>query len=240
MSPEEEFYNKLFIQFGQVTVAVMFLPVIVALVHYRQLNRPARLFFYYLVVAILANLVEQAFIWSVNHQTDFWMPYLTKWGIGDTNFLGILSYLNDFILLGMFFSQAVAAPTFNAWVKRAAALFAIFALIDYIWITGYNATGVLTPTLDGFFASVLPLILLGYLVRRDYPVSIYKIPYFWFCCGLMVAHLLALLFFMAGEKIYDTDFKLYVQLYLTGNALNIIAQLLYAVGFRHARMLRYL
>lgn len=240
MSPEEEFYNKLFIQFGQVTVAAMFLPVIVALVHYKRLNRPARIFFCYLIVAILANLLEQAFIWSVNHQTDFWMPFLTRWGIGDTNFLGILSYLNDFILLGWFFSEAIAAPAFGTWIRRAAALFAVFAVIDYIWITGYNVTGVLTPTLDGFFASILPLMLLGYMVRRDHRVSIYKIPYFWFCCGLMVAHLLALLFFMAGEKIYDTDFKLYVQLYLTGNVLNIIAQLLYAVGFRRARMLRYL
>ncbi|NIJ52869.1 hypothetical protein [Dyadobacter arcticus] len=237
---DEAFYNKLFIQFGQFTIAAMFIPVVAAMLHYRLLDKASRIFLLYLSVIILVNLIEQAFIWSVNNQTDLWRPFLTKFEIGDTNFLGILSFLTDFIFLGLFFSVTVVPAGIGKWIGWASVLLALIAVVDYFWITGYNATGVFTPTLDGIFASLLPLIQLGYMVRQDYKVSIYKIPYFWFSSGLIVTHLLALLFYLAGDKIYDTDFPLYVKLYLIGNCLNIASQILYAIGFRHARTLRYI
>ncbi len=240
MTPEENQYNNLLTQFGQLTIATMLLPVVVALLRYRQLNKPALVFFWYLLSVIGVSLIEQAFIWAVNTYTSFWLPYLTRWKIGDTHFLGILAYLTNFLFLGWFYSLIIQPTRVAKGAFRVSIALALVALIDYIWITGYAAPGVLTPTLNGLFTIILPMVQLWFLIQQDQKVSLYKIPYFWFSAGMILSHLFSLLFFFIGEKIYQTDFMLFVKLSIAGNCLRILAQLLYAYGFLQARTLRYL
>lgn len=240
MTPEENQYNNFLTEFGQVTIATMLLPVVVALLRYQQLNKVAWVFFWYLVSTIGVNLIEQAFIWAVNSYTSFWLPYLTRWKIGDTHFLGILAYLTDFLFLGWFYNLIIKPISVAKWTFRLSMMLALVALIDYIWITGYAAPGVLTPTLNGLFTIILPMIQLWFLIQQDHKVALYKIPYFWFSTGLILSHLFSLLFFFIGDKIYQTDFLLFVKLSIAGNCLRILAHLLYAYGFGQARTLRYL
>jgi hypothetical protein len=239
MTPQESAYNDLLTEIGQLTIVTMLLPVAVALVRYRQLNQPTRVFLGYLIATIGVNLIEQAFIWSVNTYTSFWLPYLTRWQIGDTHFLQILAYLKNFLLLGWYFGLVVPARLGRGVVGVSLAL-SLLALIDYLWMTGYNVPGVLTPTLNGVFTTSLPMIHLWFLVRQDQKVSLYRIPYFWFSAGLILSYLFQLLFFFLGEKIYQTDFLLYVKLSIAGNFLRVLSQVLFAYGFSQWKLLRYL
>ena len=240
MSPEENWYNELLTRFGQITIATMLLPVVVALIRYKQLNRASRIFLWYLVVIIAINLIEQAFIWAVNTYTAFWLPYLKQWQIGDTNFLGVFPCLANFLFLGWFYSLIIVPAAVGKWVLRISILFALLSFVDYIWFTGYNVPGVFTPALNGIYTTFLPMIQLWFLIRQDHKVPLYKISYFWFSMGMILSHLFSLFFFVVTEKIYLTDFLLFVKLSIAGNCLRILAQAVYANGFLKAKVLRYL
>jgi hypothetical protein len=240
MTQEENWYNDLLTRSGQITAVAMLIPLAMAVMRYRMLNKPARVFFWYLVVVLLVNFIEQLFIWAVNAYTDFWLPYLDYWKIGDTNFLGILAFLSNFLFLGWYYRLIIVPADIGKWVQRISIFLAMFALVDYFWITGYNAAGVFVPVLNGLFTTVVPMAQLWFLIRQDHKVGLYKIPYFWFSTGLIVSHLFSLLFFFTGEKLYETDFSLFVKLSVAGNCLRLLVQLLYAYGFYKARALKYL
>ncbi|MCU0470659.1 MAG: hypothetical protein MUF58_18890 [Arcicella sp.] len=238
MTPQEEYYNELLTQFGQITTATMFITFIVALFNVKYFNKPLWIFFGYIVATILSNAIEQLFIWSVNTHTDFWLPYLRKFGIGDTHFLGIISTLKNFLLIGWFYATLLEKP-FGKYVQYVSIFLAFMSVIDYIWITGYHVAGVLMPTLTGFFTMIVPMLYLWFLYHRDNKISLYKIPYFWFSIALIVAHLLGLLFYFVSEKLYQTNFILFVKISIVRNIVTILRHFVFAYGFWLSRYVRF-
>ena len=239
MTPQEKYYNDFLTIFGQFTTATMYITLIVAVFKIRLFNKPLWIFFIYIVVTILANTLEQVFIWAVNTYTDFWLPYLRKFDIGDTNFLGIMSPLKNFLILGWFY-RILLDDKWGKYIHYLGILLAIFSIIDYIWITGYNTPGVLVPTISGFFIVLVPMLYLWQLYKRDNRISIYKIPYFWFSIALVVAHLLSLFFYFVGNKIYETDFILFVKISIGRNVVTILRYFVFAYGFWLAKYIRFL
>lgn len=239
MTPQEKYYNDFLIIFGQFTTATMYITFIVAVFFIKYFNKPLWVFFTYIVATIFANSLEQVFIWTVNTHTDFWLPYLRKFDIGDTHFLGIISTLKNFILLGWFY-KILLNNQWGKYVQYLGIFLSIFSIIDYIWITGYKAPGVLMPTISGFFVVLVPMIYLWFLYKRDNRISIYKIPYFWFSIALIVAHLLGLLFYFMGEKVYKTDFILFVKISVIRNIITILRYFIFAYGFWMAKYIRFL
>jgi hypothetical protein len=56
----------------------------------------------------------------------------------------------------------------------------------------------------------------------------------------VVAHLLGLLFYFMGEKVYQTDFILFVKISLVRNIITIIRSCVFAYGFWMAKYVRFL
>lgn len=239
MTPQEKYYNDFLTIFGQFTTATMYLTFIVAVFRIRYFNKPLWVFFAYIVVTILANTLEQVFIWAVSTYTDFWLPYLRKFDIGDTHFLGIISTLKNFLILGWFY-KLLLDTNWGKYLQYLSIFLAIFAVIDYIWITGYKAPGVLMPTISGFFVVLAPMLYLWQLYKRNNRFSIYKIPYFWFSIPLIVANLLGLFFYSVGEKIYETNFILFVKISVARNVITILRYFVFAYGFWLAKYVRFL
>lgn len=239
MNPQEEYYNNILTQFGQFTTATTFLPLVVAVFRFKYFNKPLWVFFGYVLATVISYSIEQAFIWSVNEHTEFWLPYLKRFDIGDTHFLQIISTLKNFLFLGWAYS-ILFKEKLSKSVQYLSLALAVFAIIDYVWITGYKAPGVLMPTLVGFFLVLLPMLYLWFLYHQNQTISIYKIPYFWFSIALIVAHLLGLLFYFMGEKVYKTDFVLFVKISLVRNIITILRHCVFAYGFWLARYVRFL
>lgn len=239
MTPQEKYYNDFLTIFGQFTTATMYITLIVAIFKMRLFNKPLWIFFIYIIVTILANTLEQVFIWAVSTYTDFWLPYLRKFDIGDTNFLGIMSPLKNFLILGWFYRILLEA-NWGKYIHYLGIFLAIFSIIDYIWITGYNTPGVLVPTISGFFIVLVPMLYLWQLYKRDNRISIYKIPYFWFSIALIVAHLLGLFFYFVSEKMYETDFILFVKFSIARNVVTILRYFVFAYGFWLVKYVRFL
>jgi hypothetical protein len=239
MNPQEEYYNNILIQFGQFTTASTFITFVAAIFRIKYFNKPLWVFFIYVLATILSYALEQAFIWSVNAHTDFWLPYLKRFDIGDTHFLQIISTLKNFIFLGWAYSLLLAGEL-GKFVKYFSLFLALLAIIDYLFITGYKAPGVLMPTVVGFFMVSLPMLYLWFLYHKNNRISIYKIPYFWFSIALVIAHLLGLIFYFMGEKVYKTDFILFVKISIVRNFITIIRSSVFAYGFWMAKYVRFL
>ncbi len=124
--------------------------------------------------------------------------------ISDTHFLQIISTLKKFLLLGWVYSVLLKGEL-GKFIKYFSLFLILFALIDYFYITGYKAPGVLM-TIVGFFMVLWPMLYLWFLYHQHNRISIYKIPYFWFSIALIMAHILGLLFYFVGEKVYKIDF----------------------------------
>ncbi len=239
MTPLEKHYNDILIQFGQFTTVATYLPLVVAIFRIKHFNKALWVFFAYIVATVLTNSLEQIVIWSVGAYPTLLVPYLHQLGIENTLFLGIFSTLKNLLLLGWFY-KILLTDKLGKFVGYLSIFLAIFAIIDYLFITGYKVTGVLMPTLVGFFVVLVPMTYLWFLYQRDNRISIYKIPYFWFSIALTVAHLLGLLFYFMGEKVYKTDFILFVKISVVRNIITVIRSVVFAYGFWMASYVRFL
>lgn len=95
--PDQAYYATLWLLFSKVFTASLLLPVAVALLRRKYLNRPLILFLCYCVTTFLLNLLEQTFIWVATHHFDLIEPFVSYWKIADTNFLNILFFLKEFL-----------------------------------------------------------------------------------------------------------------------------------------------
>jgi hypothetical protein len=239
MTPLEKQYNDILTQFGQLTTAATYITLVVAVVRIRYFNKAMWLFFTYIAVTIFLYTLEATFIWAVKNYTAFWLPYLKKFDISDTNFLEILSTLKSIILIALFY-EVLLPKQQGHYVIGTGIMMSLFAIIDYIWITGYKSSGMLMPTLVGLFLIVIPMLYLWQLYKRNNRISIYKIPYFWFSIALVIANLLGLFFYFVSEKMYETDFILFVKFSIARNLVTILRYFVFAYGFWQAKYLRFL
>ncbi|MEZ0608536.1 hypothetical protein ACAW74_08475 [Fibrella sp. WM1] len=229
MTPEESYYNDLLTQFGQLTTATMILPVAVVMLKYRQFNQPIWAFWWFAVATLFCSGLEVAFIWAVNAYKAFWSPYLSYWGIGDTHFLQIISYLCNFGLFGWCYSLLFVGKL-RQYIRWTALGLSVFALVDYVWLTGYKSPGVLIPIMNGLFTTLLPMFYLWFLGKSGQQVSFFQVPYVWFSLGFILLHLTTLLFYFVGAKLYETDFVLFVKASFVRNVIMIIQNVFYAYG----------
>jgi hypothetical protein len=89
MGTAEKYYNDLIITWGSITMYIAVLPVVYGLFRWRYLNKPLRIYWYFLLVSLILYAAEQVFIWSTGQHYEMWKPWLTSLDIDSTNFFGI-------------------------------------------------------------------------------------------------------------------------------------------------------
>ena len=96
-------YDLILLLFAKITISTLVIPVLVSFLNRKRLNRPLKIFLYYCIALLLANLMEQSFVWVSSKYYSLLKPMLEFWKIGDSNFLQIIYYLIDFTFLGWFY-----------------------------------------------------------------------------------------------------------------------------------------
>jgi hypothetical protein len=231
--------DKILTLSGQLILIVQFVPVIFGFIYRRQLDRPLRVFWYYSIVGLLAELLIQLFIWDVNH-TQYSMP-MVKWlGVTDTNFTNILSQLNTFGLMGWFFYLALGDHALAKPVKYLSIFLFFGALINYLFIEGYKAFGVFNPTADAVFSFSIPLLLMWTLYQTESKVALNRNPYFWIYLRLIVPNLLGLFLYFTGDYLHRNDYPLYVNVVVVSNVFYLVGFCFAAYGFYLSKNVRFL
>ncbi len=240
MNELDKYYSALVLLSGRGVIAISLLTLIFGLVYWRKFNKTLQIFWFFLLSALILYLVEQVFVWSVRRYTDFWMPFLNAYHIADTNFLRYPYHIINFTLLGWFLYRILLPRPVARWVKRLSILLVVLVTINYFFVQGHNMAGGVNSTLSSFYCFVLPLISMWYLYNRDGKVPLVHNPYFWINLGLIIPSLLGLFLYFVGDVLYKENFPLYIQLTILKNGIEMVAQVLTAIGFYYARNTKYL
>jgi len=240
MTQLETYYNALISLSSQGVIGVSLLPLLYGLIRWRTLQKTLKIFFFYLLVTFCLNVTEQVLFWAVSNYKDFWWPILHAYHIEDTNFFRYPYHLNNFLLLGWFLFRILQPQPLAKWVKGLSMVLAAIVTVNYFFIQGYNMAGGVNSTVSALYCAVLPLISMWFLYNRSGQVPLVHNPYFWINLGLIIPSLLGLFLYFAGDVMYKDDFVLFARLTILKNGIEVLAQLLTAVGFYYARNAKYL
>lgn len=239
MNSEEKIYNNLFIFSSKIGIIFTIIPILLVLFRRKKLNQSLWIFLFYLLATIGVNLLEQGFIWIANNYTSLILPYLKKFQISDVNFLNIFFRLADYIGLGLFFGS-ILEKNVGSWVKKISYACAAFAIVVYFFIDGYNQYGVVNPLMDRIYVIVLPLLYIKQVHQSEPTINLWKNSYFLISLGVLIPELFSMIMSFTGDKLYETDFILFIKLSLVRNLLTVLAQFAFAYAFYQARYLKFL
>jgi hypothetical protein len=240
MNEIEKTYNFWLIFSGKIVTISILIPLCIGLLKRKLLNYELKTFFLYIFLVLLINIIHQLFIYLVNSYTSFFLPYLNKWNVHDTNFLGILAYLNNFGILGWYFSHVMINYKIANVIKWISLVLFSIAIINYLFIEGFRVFGIFNPTASALFCFIIPLFHFWYLYQEESKVPLNRNPYFWIALGLLIPNIIGLFLHFAGEKIQETDFVLFCKISICRSIVAIAGQILFAIGFYYARYTKYM
>lgn len=239
MSEQETFYNNLYDHIGVVLLCLRIALVCLGIWQWKRLNVPLRVFWYYLLAVLGANLLDRAFIWSVNTHTDAWRPYLTRYAITNTNFLAITHRLVDYVFLSWFYSL-ILPLRWSGGVRRVGWALVAVALFVYIWVDGFQSYGTINSVFSQAFAVALPLLHLWFLYQLLPELNLWKNAYFLISLGLLIENLLGVFVSFVAGKLNYTDGTSFLLLMMSRHLLTVTGLALYAYAFYQARYVRFL
>ena len=235
----ESFLHTIYIAFGKIVTVAILLPIIVALWKRKHLNKALIIFAIYRFLALLFNILEQVFYYIAVQYYESLKPWLDYWQIEDTSFLTILYQLNNFAFLGWFYFLLL--PTkYGIWVKRLAIILFIAALINYLFIEGYQGFGVFNPNATALFTAGIALFYLGYLYRSTLALPLKKNPYFWMSLGLIIPYVIGLFLYFVQDETHQDNYSFFLIMSILKNVFLIVGQICMAIGFWYAQNTKYI
>lgn len=242
MSDPVSNWNAFLILSGQLFVAAMLIPIITALIFRKEWNKPLEVFFWFLVVGLIGNLLELGFIWATKIENYYHVfeDWLKEWEIYNTNFLSIIFYLKDFLLLGLFYSLIIPVKKLSRIIFWSGLIIALAALLNYCFIEGFREFGVINPGADAIFIALLPLLYLWLSQKQSLRIPLSKNPYLWISLGLLIPNLLSLFLYFTGNYVQKNDFILYAKFFVAKNAFEIIGLIFIAIAYAYARYVRFI
>jgi hypothetical protein len=236
----EKQYNIYLFYSSCISLAFLLLPLLLAVINRKNLNKKLSIFLGYGIIALLVVILHVLFVWQTSTYFKYWESLLIKWQIGDTNFMSILAYLNTYLLLGYYFSEEIYNKKYQSRILLLFGCIAIIGIIDYLFITGFRNYGYFNPIASSSLAIVFSLISLRAVFQKDTLVPIAKNTYFWFALGILVPNAIGLFLRLAGNAIYGDDFILYCKVSMAKDLFFDIAQVLIMIGFYRSRFVKCL
>lgn len=238
MNEIEAYYYGLLEKTGHIYTVLLLVPVVTALVYWKQLNKPLKVFFWYLVARVAIVITSEALYWAFVKYNAFWSPFLKAAGISNMHFMNIFVSMAQVMGMGYFYILISRSPAFNRVVRYVAGGLLLLILLDYFFFEGYKQFGRWT-WVEGIYILVLPGVFLWRIIKKDTDVVPLKNAYFLVSLGLFIPHLIALIYSFLGNSLYETHLVLFVKLQLARNGINVFGQLLFFLAFRRAYLMRF-
>ncbi len=232
--------DAFFFRFGQITIAFMIVPIIVAIIKRRYYNSILDAFLKYRILAFSFNLLEVGFIWVAYNHFEWIKDFVNYFGIQNTAFLAILYHSNDYIFLGWFFYLLFGRKPYGIWIWRIAMLLLVANVINYLFIEGYKTVGFFNPISDAIFVFGVAAFYLWHLYKSQLALPLTKNPYFWISFGLILPHLIGFFLFLVGDVAQKENFPFFVSLSIAKNCFLILAQVFYSIAFWRAQYARFI
>lgn len=211
LSPSRFIYTKI----SQYSVL---LPIIIGFAYYKKLNRPFRIFLYFLVVASLVELVSSN----------------TRWIYGNPNNrpVGHAFFLLEFIAFSLvYFLHFFEYRAIRSLIGINMIVGTAIALSDAFYINGiWNM-----PTVARSYFSVsivLYVLIFLFFLFKDIRLYSWQHPMFWLSIGALLYFANNILYFILIDYLIQEEVKIEALSWGAHDAFNIIAHVLYAQSFR--------
>lgn len=224
----------------RIALATMLLPIIASIKHLKVLNKPLKIFYYFLIAHVIVAVGEQVVFYLMNNKPYIIQPVLTFFSLKTFNFYEIFFIIKDFSLLGYFFYLLLLPRPKAKWVLWTSYSLLAAILINFFFIEGPDAYGSFNSTSLAIFNFVLPIIYMWILYHTDSKVPLNRNPYFWLNIGLIIPNLLGLFLYFAGDKISNTDYLLFIKIMIGRSIIEMISQILFTIGFSYGRYAQFL
>lgn len=234
----EKYFSKIFITSAKITTYTMLLPIVVAIWQRRYLNNALRVFLYYCIASFLLALLEQGVYWATDNYWEFLKPFFEYYEISSLNFFQIFFVLKNYIFLAWFYFL-ILPKKYGIGIKYLAIFLSTASIINYLFIEGYHVIGVFNPIAESIFRIIIPAFYLWFLFKNLIHFPIKKNPYFWFSFGLALSNLVTLFYYLIANSIYKPEFILFTKLGIAKNGFEIIALILFSIGFWHAPYVKF-
>ena len=232
MEEKSHFYNTLLIISGYFPTLLWVAPIFNLFTKWKRLNKVFKSFFYFALIMFLINLLVQGFLWSASEHYSFWKPYLDYWHIENVLFTRIIFHISCFIFIGYCYFTIIPLYFLNKYKFLIISVLCILSTVIYIFIDNYQGYGTIGQNLYHFFLVSTTLVYLSYLFKLRPNNNITKVPFFWISFGFLIPNAVTLIFQITAQNLYDNDFVLYCQIYIFGNAIEMIGIILMLVGLR--------
>ena len=189
-----------------------FLPVVVALINYKNLNTPLKIAAAYCLASVMSDIALQLVLsaGSVN------------------NYPVIHIYIAvSIILLGAMYFYAFFNRLNKNTILVTSSIVLVFAVADMFTMEGINDYPSLSNTALSVLITCFSLLYFYQLLTRQEFVHIEKQALFWINAGMLFYYAINIFVFMLFKRILS-EHK--VSLYLINNSTNIVANILFTVG----------
>ena len=208
-------------------VGILLIPIIIGFINRHILYKILKIFWIYLISLFIVYLFSLLFIWAVNNYYTFFQPFLTKFNIQNTYFLGILSYTTNILFIGFFYSMV-----FNSiLIKRITIFYFFIAIGIYFFVDGYHEYGSFNSTLLNIFIIILSLMFINKAIKTDLNKTFFKNPIVLISLGLLLPNVIQLLFSLLANDLDKTNFILYVKFKILTNFIDFIGYFLFSMAF---------
>ncbi|HZY35843.1 MAG TPA: hypothetical protein VFE53_04300 [Mucilaginibacter sp.] len=189
-----------------------FLPVLAALVNYKNLDKILKIAAVYCLVSVISDIALQMVV-----RVD--LP---------NNYPVIHIYIAiSILLLGAMYFYAFFNPMLKNTVLVTSSVVLAFAIADMIFMEGINDYPSLSNTVLSILITCFSLLYFYQLLTRQEFVHIEKQALFWINAGMLFYFAINIFVFMLFKRILS-EHK--VSLYVINNLSNIVANILFTVG----------
>ena len=189
-----------------------FLPVLAALINYKNLDRALKIAALYCLVSVMSDVVLQVMAAS---------------GVPN-NYPVIHVYIAiSIVLLGAMYFYAFFIPLIKNGVFIASLVVLVFALVDMVAIEGINDYPSLSNTALSIIVTCFSLLYFYELLTRQEFVHIEKQALFWINAGMLFYFAINIFVIMLFKRILSEHQE---SLYVINNITNIVANILFTVG----------
>ena len=239
MEEDIQFYNGILDLLSNSSIAIMILPIIMAIIRRKYLSKPLKIIKLYSLILLFITLLLLLIYRLILNYTNYFKPILNRFEIHDLNFISILAHINILIVLGWYFNTVIKTK-YTLLIRYISSILSTLCLINYFFIEGHNVHSLFNTISTNTFCIIFSMIHLWQIHSSYSKVPIFRNPYFWTTLGILLPNLLNIIINIAGKKLETTDFLSYLKVNIVDVVLQVMGYIFTTIGFYYARYAEYL
>lgn len=201
-------------------------------------NIVIRPLFWWAIFGFIIATFEVSFIALVNTFPSYFVPYLTRFNIGDTYFISPLYYLNEILCLGLFFANLLEGHG-KSRIRRITILLFILEISNTIFWEGFHNPQKFGTFFMALYIIILSLIFFRYNLLKGVNRPLVNDAYNIIVWGLFGINSLSILIYFFSESLFSDFPTLFYQISIFRMLFESVCLLVVAIGVSKVKLNKF-